>query len=104
MNLLLNHKGFEEYLVTKKQIECIRNGVQYIFRFPNRYGASVIKHRGSYGHKDDLWELAVIKWFDDTKGCPMDWEVVYDTPITDDVLGCLTDEDVRKLLKLIKGL
>lgn len=95
MNLNLNHEGFESDLHIKRDID---DGVQYLFKFENSYGASVIKRHGSYGHSKDLWELAVIKFEDD------DFYLNYDTPVTDDVLGWLTDEDVRKLLGRIKNL
>lgn len=95
LNLNLNHEGYEEYLVgTVKRL----GGVGYKFRFENGYGASVIKHSGSYGHEDDKWELAVIKWRGNES------ELEYDTDITDDVIGWLTDEEVRNLLKKIKEL
>lgn len=95
MNLDLNHEGFENNLHVKRDRD---DGVQYLFKFENGYGASVIKHHGSYGHNEDLWELAVIKFEDDN------YYLNYDTPVTDDVLGWLTDEDVGKLLKRIKDL
>ncbi len=97
MNLNLNYEGFETYLV-RRDDNFHGNGVSYKFRFENRYGASVIKHNYSYGHENDLWELAVIYWYDD------DWDLVYDTDITADVEGYLTDEDVRNLLQRIKDL
>lgn len=97
MNLLLNYKEFESYMV---EVNNVFDGVQYIFEFENHYGASVIKHFGSYGHEADLWELAVMK-LNDKNG---EWYLNYNTPITDDVIGRLTDEEVRKLLKQIKEL
>ena len=98
MNLTLNYEGFEENLHERLDLF---GGVQYLFKFENRYGASVIKHNGSYGHGRDLWELAVIKFNSDSGD---DWDLNYDTPITDDVEGWLTDEDVRNLLQRIKEL
>ena len=98
MNLVLNH-GFEEHLL--KTNDKLNGGIGYKFRFPNNYGASVVKHWFSYGHEEDLWELAVIKFNDET---PDNWDIVYDTPITEDVEGWLTDEDVRNLLQQIKDL
>ena len=103
-DLNLNYEGFEEYLVERKDRSttiCLREqpGVQYVFRFENNYGASVVKHLGSYGYDQDLWELAVIQFDEDGK-C----DLTYDTPITDDVEGYLTDEDVRNLLARIKEL
>lgn len=97
MNLTLNYEGFDAYLV-KRWDRFDLGGVSYIFRFDNDYGASVVKHDFSYGNEEDLWELAVIKWSGD------DWDLDYDTPITGDVEGYLTDEDVRELLGRIKGL
>lgn len=96
MNLNLNiNKKFEEYLYDKGPA---LDGAQYIFKFPNLYGASVIKHSGSYGHLDDLWELAVIIFTDG------DWDLTYNTDITDDVEGHLTDEAVNALLERIMNL
>ena len=96
MNLLLKCEGFEKCLI---KIHEIFGGIQYIFRFENDYGASVIKHGGSYGRELDLWELAVIK-FDNND----EWHLNYDTEITDDVIGSLTDDEVRDLLTQIKEL
>lgn len=70
------------------------DGVQQIYKFPNGYGASVVKHNFSYGGKSDLWELAVLKGED----------LCYTTPLTSDVLGWLTDEDVQRALKEIAKL
>ena len=49
MNLILNHEGFENYLVEKNYIF---GGIQYKFKFDNMYGASIIKHFGYYGYGD----------------------------------------------------
>lgn len=65
------------------------------FKFENGYGASVIKHFGSYGYKDDLFELAVL----DKNG-----NLCYDTPITNDVIGYLTNEEVLEYLERIRRL
>ena len=61
--------------------------------FENGFGASVICHKYSYGGKDGLYELAVL----DTKG-----EITYDTPITNDVIGYLTEEGVTAILAEIQ--
>lgn len=74
-------------------------GVQHVFRFQNNYGASVVKHEGSYGNLQDLWELAVIRY-----GATGKYDLVYDTGITEDVEGYLTDEQVCELLEQIKNL
>jgi hypothetical protein len=76
-------------------------GIQKIYRFSNEYGASVIKHKFSYGFDDDLWELAVIR-FNGPQA--RDFKICYTTPITNDVIGYLSDEEVEDLLKKISEL
>lgn len=72
---------------------------QWLFRFNNGYGASVIKHPGSYGYFEDLFELAVLKFRNKT-----DWSLCCDTEITNDVIGYLTNKEVLDLLERIKNL
>ena len=97
-NLELNYEGFEKYLVkTVHQNILYRTepGIHYKFQFENGFGASVVKNLYSYGYNKDLWELAVYD---------RDGELCYSTPITDDVLGYLTDEEVRETLRQIQEL
>ena len=94
MTLTLNTGKFEQYVIKRRDTY---NGVQYIFRMPNDYGASVVKHNGSYGHANDLWELAVLHF----NGSNSNWDITYDTPITYDVLGWLSDEEVIETLDKI---
>ena len=54
----------------------------------------------SYGSEDGLWELAVIQWDQGEKH----WDIVYDTGITDDVLGRLQWSEVIETLGYIKDL
>jgi hypothetical protein len=63
--------------------------------FDNGYGASVVKGPMSYGGDRGLYELAVL----DSNG-----ELTYDTPVTSDVEGYLSEEDVTKLLEQIQKL
>jgi hypothetical protein len=66
-----------------------KGGRQKLYHFKNGYGASVVKHEGSYGGKSGLWELAVL----DAEG-----SLCYDTEITSDVIGHLNDPEVDQLL------
>lgn len=84
---------FKQYLVDEEHDW----GHHYIFRFPNNYGASVIKNFGSYGNEQDLWEMALI--FFDEDG---DWHLTYEKDFDDDVKGYLTDDNVIELLEKIK--
>jgi len=99
------------------------DGIQRIYRFPNGYGASVVRVKfdfndpigrflgafcalmggyfGSYTDNENEWELAVIKFKSEKND---DFELCYDTSITDDVIGHLTEEEVEKILHKIKNL
>ena len=71
---------------------------QAVFLFPNGYGASVVRGDYTYGGSEGRYELAVIQWEREPEWENPDWWLVYDTPITEDVLGWLFPEDVGKLL------
>lgn len=74
---------------------CFDDGVQARTSFSNGYGASVIRHRYSYGNEAGLYELAVLG---------SDGHLNYETPITSDVEGYLAPDDVTALLKRIAAL
>lgn len=98
MNLNLNYEGFEEYLVVRRELN---DGIQYIFRFPNDRGASVIKSPYSHAYEYDKWELAVVRWRDN------DYELDDHSGITgncDCIRVWLDDKEVRELLKQIQEL
>ncbi len=69
-------------------------GLYYYAEFENGYGIDIIKHNGSYGSDEDLFEIAVMK----------DGDVCYDTSITDDVVGWLTSEEVMSYVFKVKEL
>ena len=70
------------------------DGVHAIVTFDNGYGASVVKTDRSYGGKEGLYELAVL----------FDGLISYDTPITNNVIGSLTEDGVTELLQKIEAL
>lgn len=67
--------------------------MQKIYRYDNGFGASIINNPMS-----NSLELAVLEFDGD------DWEIVYDTPIADDVLSYLDLEEVFEIFKQIKAL
>lgn len=69
-------------------------GVRATHDFPNGYGVSVIRTPFSYGGREGLYELAVMKG----------GRITYETPITDDVIGNLTPEGVARLLREVEAL
>jgi hypothetical protein len=78
-------------------------GVQRLYRFANGYGASVVQGPYTYGGPEGLWELAVLDWPEPTEG-DAGWHITYKTPITDDVLGWLSEEEVDDVLTNISEL
>ena len=88
----LEYDKYKEYYVE------VGEAGHWVFKFPNGYGASIIKRLGSYGYEEDKFELAVLAY----EGKRL--ILAYNTPITDDVLGYLTNEEVLELLEKIKCL
>lgn len=65
------------------------DGTHSVMMFDNGYGVSVIKTPFSYGGKMGLYELAVLDSGED---------ITYNTPVTNDVLGHLSEEEVTKYM------
>ncbi len=82
----------KEFLLEQNEM---LNGIQKKYLFDNGYGASVIRHDGSYGVKEGLWELAVLG---------LDGELDYSTKITSDVLPRLSWRQVHSTLRQIQTL
>ena len=62
--------------------------------FPNGYGISVVSGPATYGGPDGLYELAVLH----------EGRIVYDTPVTTEVLGGLSEGDVTERLNEVARL
>lgn len=77
-------------------------GEQIVVAFDNGYAASVIRGPYTYGGDQGLWEVAVLEgegdWNEGT------WSLTYDTPITDDVIGHLSDDERDEVLDRIEAL
>ena len=86
-----NYFNNKQYLTSARSF---MDGCALRFTFPNGYSGSVVRHFGSYGGPQGLWEIAVMHG----------GELVYDTPITNDVLGWQTEEDVEQVLNKIREL
>lgn len=91
----------------------IFDGTQRLYRFENNFGASVVRHSGSYGGNDGLYELAVIIWDPkanitlvetDLYNRITGWTICYSTPITYDVIGYLEEDQVNTILSFIEKL
>lgn len=88
-----NKKDFKIHSGLVKYIERM-DGAQWRFWFGNGYGASVITGGIAYCDDEHPYELAVLHHD----------ELCYDTPITDDVIGYLTSDEVFDLLDKIEQL
>ena len=89
---LNNMKTFND-LVFKQDIQRGLNAAKVMF--DNGYGASVIIGPHTYGGEDGLYELGVLG---------KDKKLTYDTPVTDDVEGYLSETQVTDLLIKIQQL
>lgn len=69
-------------------------GTRAVMDFDNGYGISVIFGRDWYSNGVDTYEIAVMK----------DKAICYDTPITEDVIGNLTKQEVSDIMKQIQEL
>ena len=69
-------------------------GTQAYETFDNGYGVSVICGDLFYSNGVDTYELAVLK----------DGKICYDTPITDDVIGYLSEDEVTEVMKRVQRL
>ena len=82
------------------QFEETDMGIGAHHLFDNHYGVSVVKGLYTYGGRDGLYELAVIRMTPDMKYS----ELCYDTPITNDVMGYLTPDEVTDIMKQVSEL
>ena len=88
-------KTFEDLEFEQLNDEPFMVGKKGRMYFDNGYGVSVVSHTYSYGGKDGLFEVAVLG---------KDGNLTYDTPVTNDVIGYLTEEDVTDVMKQVQEL
>ena len=87
MDLTYSDK-FKDYI--EQQIDI--GYPQTIYKFPNGYGASVIKFNYIYFGI----EIAVLRIDEEDN-----WDIDYSTPITNDVIGGLSEEERDNVLQRI---
>jgi len=83
---------------TPRSTRPMNDGSQWLFRFDNGYGASVVQGPYTYGGPAGLYELGVVEWDGE------DYGLTYSTPVTDDVVGYLSAAEVADLLRKIEEL
>lgn len=70
------------------------NAKQATMDFDNGYGVSVLIGGCFYSNGVDTYEVAVMK----------NGAICYDTPITDDVIGRITSDEVTEIMKQVQKL
>lgn len=103
---MVNYSEMTQEALVACQKDCVEfrrasshGGIQMVIVYPNGYGASIIKHAGSYGGESDLWEVAVLVREPSGK-----MNICYDTPITYDVIGWLEESEVIDICQSIRAL
>jgi hypothetical protein len=91
-------RDFNQYIV---DLNAINHGMGVLFRFDNEYGISLVCHSFSYSNKNDEFEIAVIKFNSKDNN---DWDIVYDTEVTNDVLGYQSKEEVIEIIQKVINL
>ena len=88
-------KTFNDLQFKEHPRGAVYGGIISRIIFDNGYGATVVQGPHSYGGSDGLYELAVVG---------KDDEICYDTPVTSDVEGYLSETQVTDLLIKIQQL
>lgn len=70
-------------------------GVASRLSFDNGYGVSVVRTSWTYGGKEGLYELAVLD---------SDGSLTYSTPVTNDVIGYLSEDEVSDIMEQVQKL
>ena len=80
--------NYEQYVISKKK-HIYEDGIRYVFKFPNGYGASLIK----------IPYLPISEYIIELAVLGPDGSITYDTSITDDVIRF---EDASELLSVLE--
>ena len=80
---------FKPYNLAHMESDGGRHAIMF---FPNGYGVSVLFGKHFYSNGFDTYELAVIRKSGDG------YSMAYDTPITNDVLAHLTEDEVTEIM------
>ena len=83
----------------------MHGGLQRLYWYPNGMGASVVRHKFSYGGDQKLYELAAVE-YETEKFSEDGYRLVHIPEVTEDreVKGWLTEDAVEELLAKIKAL
>jgi len=85
------------------QPHSVGDGLSGKIFFDNGYGVSVVRFKindrySSYTNNEDEWELAILF------GNEKEWELTYNTPITNDVIGWISEDEVTDIMRQVQEL
>lgn len=90
----LNYKGYEEYLVKESDNYFGSDSFLYEFEFNHGYKAVVMKHLGTLGGSNDLFELVIYH----------NYNMMSESPVGTGIKGYLSNEQVLEVLDKLKEL
>lgn len=93
----LTKSSFKQFVFLNR---AINGGDQIVLKFDNGFGASVVRGPFTYGGDKGLYELGVIKFNESGDN----FGLTYDTPITEDVIGYLSEQECFDYFKQIMAL
>ena len=79
---------FKKHSIAESGIERYQDAKQATEKFENNYGVSVIFGNCFYSNGKDTYELAIL----------YDGDITYNTGMTNDVLGHLSEEEVSEIM------
>jgi hypothetical protein len=82
------------------EFETDELGEQAFHIFDNHYGVSVVRGPYTYGGRKGLYELAVVYMAPEDK----ESQLVYDTPVTNDIMGYLTPDNITDVMAQVEAL
>jgi len=85
---------FEPHSISELKNSGYVNAKHAVIRFDNDYGVSVVFGKPFYSNGKDTYELAVL----------FNGKITYDTYITDDVMGHLSEEEVTEVMLKVANL
>ena len=85
---------FEPHSIAKSNIERLKDAKHAVETFDNNYGVSVLFGSCFYSNGIDTYEVAIL----------FDGDIAYNTGITSDVCGHLSEDEVTEIMSMVQSL
>ena len=97
--VFLHMKIFQDLVFVPESSTTGSDTQKALIRFENGYGVSVLTGSGALATREKPYELAVIKYQSDN-----DYKIIYPTLFNNDVIPCLTSDEVTQYMDIIQSL